>query len=262
LKKGKSPTKPGSYRPVALTSCVAKTMERLVANRLSHFVESKGLLTPCQAGFRRGRSTEEQLARICQDSFDELEKKEPGKAVLCTLDFSRAYDRVWKMGLYAKLLRMGVPACMVRWIRGFLTDRRGRVRWKSATSRPRVFREGLPQGSVLAPLMWLIYCNNLAETVEAATPSTGLSLFADDAAPLERGRTVEECSVRLQPALDAVVDWCKRWKVTLSPEKCSHIVFTLHHMETKGKKHAELTLDSTPLKFEEFPKFLGLKLDS
>jgi hypothetical protein len=109
LKPRKSAALPASYRPVALTSCVAKVMERLVADRLSYFLESKGLLSPCQAGFRRGRSTEEQLARVCQGVFDGLERKLPERSALCLLDFSRAYDRVWKDALYTKLDKLGAP---------------------------------------------------------------------------------------------------------------------------------------------------------
>jgi hypothetical protein len=127
LKPRKPAGSTGSYRPVALTSCIAKVMERLVADRLSYFLESKGLLSPCQAGFRRGRSTEEQLVRVCQDVFDCLERTPPGKSALCLLDFSRAYDKVWKDGLHAKMDRLGVPPCMIRWIKGFLSDRRARV---------------------------------------------------------------------------------------------------------------------------------------
>jgi hypothetical protein len=109
LKPRKPANCPESYRPVALTSCIAKVMERLVADRLSYFLESKGLLSPCQAGFRRGRSTEEQLARVCQDVFDGLEREPPWQSTLSLLDFSRAYDKVWKDGLYAKMDRLGVP---------------------------------------------------------------------------------------------------------------------------------------------------------
>jgi hypothetical protein len=87
LKPRKPAGAPSSYRPVALTSCVAKVMERLVADRLGYFLESRGLLASCQAGFRRGRSTEEQLARVCQDVFDGLERASPERSVLGLLDF-------------------------------------------------------------------------------------------------------------------------------------------------------------------------------
>ena len=129
----------------------------MVATRLYHILESKNMLAPSQAGFRRGRSTEEQLARITQDVFDGLEAKNPQRSVLVLLDFSTAYDRVWKSALYKKLEDLQVPVCMIRWIRGFLTDRRARVRFSDTMSRERVFREGLAQGSVLAPVLWLCY---------------------------------------------------------------------------------------------------------
>jgi hypothetical protein len=261
LKPRKPAALPASYRPVALTSCVAKVMERLVADRLSYFLESKGLLSPCQAGFRRGRSTEEQLARVCQGVFDGLERRLPERSALCLLDFSRAYDRVWKDALYAKMDRLGVPPCMIRWIRGFLSDRRARVSWNGTLSSLRVFREGLPQGSVLAPLLWLIYVNDLDEDVAWASPSAGLSLFADDSALLATARSLDSCSDILQPALGAVGRWCRQWKVDLSTGKCCYTTFTLDPAEANGKKRVTLYIEGSPLKYDPAPTFLGLKLD-
>ena len=101
--KGKAKENPSSYRQVALTSWTSKLAERLVATRLVYHLESKKKLAPCQAGFRRGRSTEEQLARVTQDIFDGLEAKELRRAALVLLDFSRAYDKTWKAALYMKL---------------------------------------------------------------------------------------------------------------------------------------------------------------
>ena len=84
--KGKAVDSPKSYRPVALTSCLAKLMERLVSSRLIHLLEAGNKLAPCQAGFRKGRSTEEQLARITQNIFDGLEDQAPRRSVLVLLD--------------------------------------------------------------------------------------------------------------------------------------------------------------------------------
>ena len=236
--KGKAKEKPSSYRPVALTSCTAKLAERLVATRLVYHLELKKKLAPCQAGFRRDRSTEEQLARVTQDIFDGLEAKEPRRAALVLLDFSRAYDKTWKAALYVKLKDLEVPTCMIRWIKGFLADRRARVRWNDTLSKERVFREGLPQGSVLAPALWLCYCNDIWQTVHDRAPDCGLSLFADDTALVASDRELKKCATKLQPALDAVTEWCSRWKVQLAQyedaaeSKCCYTV----HARSSGEQ--------------------------
>jgi ribonuclease P/MRP protein subunit RPP40 len=125
---------------------------------------------------------------------------------------------------------------MIRWIRGFLSDRRSRVSWNGTWSSLKVFREGLPQGSVLAPLLWLIYVNDLAEEVAKASPSVGLSLFADDSALLSVARNLANCGLALQPALDAVARWCSKWKVSISKDKCCYTTFTLAPAEMNDKK--------------------------
>ena len=150
-KKGKPPTETGSYRPISLLSCIGKLAERLVQHRLQHWLERAGKLNRNQAGFRKGHSTMDQLARVTQTIFDGFESKKPQRAVLVLLDYARAYDRVWRDALYAKMGRMGVPGCVTSWIRALLSDRRARVRWGTSASRWRVFQEGLPREACSPP---------------------------------------------------------------------------------------------------------------
>ena len=262
-KKGKPLTEPSSYRPISLLSCVGKLAERLVQQRLQHWLEAAGKMNPNQAGFRRGHSTLDQLVRVTQSIFDALEvprtkHTRPQRAVLALLDFTAAYDRVWRDALWAKMGRLGVPGCAIRWIRALLSDRRARVRWGGATSKWRVFQEGLPQGSVLAPLLWLIYINDL--TV-AADDSTTASLFADDVAVLATADSLEKCAEKLQPVLDGIERWASTWKVKLSLPKCVMTTFTLDPKEVGCKVTPELRIGGVPLRIEKEPTFLGLKLD-
>ncbi|KAF0314563.1 putative RNA-directed DNA polymerase from transposon BS [Amphibalanus amphitrite] len=203
----------------------------------------------------------DQLARVTQTIFDGFESKKPQRAILVLLDYARAYDRVWRDALYAKMRRLGVPGCATRWIRALLSDRRARVRWGTSASRWRVFQEGLPQGSVLAPLLWLIYCNDIDDRLRAGDSSPTVSLFADDVALLATGRSLQECADRLQPALDEVSRWVKTWKVQPSPSKCVMTTFTLDPKECGGKVKPQLSFCDHPLGYEETPTFLGLKLD-
>ena len=257
-KKGKPQERPENYRPVALTSCVAKLSERLVMGRLQHFLEKNNLIAPEQAGFRRGRGTEEQLARMTQDIFDALEASPPERAIVAFLDKSRAYDRVWKHGLFAKMDRMGIPRCWTRWVAGLLTDRRARVRWNDTLSRQRIFRDGLPQGSVLAPTLWLIYINDLVLDIPV---TVNTSMYADDVALMSRGRSLGKCAEKLQPALNRVEEWCTKWKVTLSPGKCTYTIFSVDPAENCGKKRAQLRILGDDMPYEEHPTFLGLNFD-
>ena len=122
-KRGKPPGQIGSYRPIALMSCVAKLMEKMVARRLNRWLEANNLLSQAQAGFRACRSTEDQVARIVQTASDGLQARPAKRYVLTLFDFSRAYDRVWRKGLLLKLHRLGASGCLVRWLSSFLSGR-------------------------------------------------------------------------------------------------------------------------------------------
>jgi hypothetical protein len=146
FKPGKPEGQLDSYRPIAFTSCLAKVMERMVGKRLQHLAESHGMLNSDQFGFRPQQLTEDQVIKLSQA------KKLANWTFLTLLDISKAYNKVWRADLLATMLRKGVPVHYVRWIQGFLSNREARVCLNRAYSRTWVMREGVPQGSILAPL--------------------------------------------------------------------------------------------------------------
>ena len=109
LKANKSPSDLASFRPISLTSCVAKLMERIISDRLYHLAETNNWLSPLQAGFRKGRGVEDQILRITQRISDGFQRKE--KSLLVLLDLSKAYNKIWREKLLYTLLNAGV-LCM------------------------------------------------------------------------------------------------------------------------------------------------------
>ena len=172
FKKGDR-SKTSNYRPVSLLSNIGKIQERIVFKHMyNHFVNNN-LLFKYQSGFRPGHSTTYQLVdifhHICQ-SFDE---KQYSCMVFC--DISKAFDKVWHKGLLFKLRQNGIKGNLLLWISNYLTSRKQRVQINSATSSLLSVNAGVPQGSVLGPLLFLIYVNDIAENLLSL-----VRLFADD----------------------------------------------------------------------------------
>jgi len=247
----------GSYRPIALTSTIAKLVERLIHRRLYWWLEDNQKLTAVQAGFRKRRCTTDQIARVCQHVHDGFQEKAPAQRTIAILfDYRRAYDTVWKRGVTAKLLQLGMPTCAIRWIQGFLTDRRARVKLGEALSNYHLFAEGLPQGSVLSPLLFTCYINDLPDCLPSGCEA---SLYADDLAATVRDSNVDRCVEKAQAVVDAVARWSEQWRMTLAPGKCSTTLFTTHSGE--AKKELPVILGNDTLPTERYPVFLGVRLD-
>ncbi|KAK3772626.1 hypothetical protein RRG08_006757 [Elysia crispata] len=174
-KKGKERSKTTSYRPISLTSCVGKLMERLINSRLVWHLEKRNILIPKQAGFRHHRSTEDQVAYIAQHIEDGFQDKRHTLAVW--VDMEKAFDRAWKDGLRLKLHKSGISGCMYEWISQYLNNRTARAQVNGAHSRQKTLREGVPQGGVLSPTVFLIYVNHIIAELPRKIHS---ALYADD----------------------------------------------------------------------------------
>ena len=218
-KKGdKSSTK--NYRPVTLTSHVIKLFERIVRAHMVDYFEKNGLFSKKQHGFRKGRSCLTQLL----GHIDWVMKALCGEKDVDTvyLDYSRAFDRVDIGLLLVKLKRYGVHSQIVEWMESFLTDRKQKVVLDGSKSEIATIISGVPQGSVLAPLLFLIFINDLEGVVKDAL----LSFFADDSrAAMEI--SAETDMVKLQQDLDRVMLWSRTNNMVLNENK--YVLLTHKH---------------------------------
>ena len=171
IKPGKDPSKPEAYRPIALTSSLCKTMERMVTNRFQWFLERRELITKNQAGFRKNRSTVDQIIRMQDKISKSLKGKEHVLGVF--IDFEKAYDMIHVPTLMRKIRDLGVIGKMYYWVKDFLTDRTFQVKVGATLSQKHTLENGTPQGSVISPLLFLIMINDMPND----TSGVDLSLF-------------------------------------------------------------------------------------
>lgn len=267
-KSGKDKRKMSSYRPIALTSHVAKLMERLVLARLTFVADQLRLIPPEQVGFREGRSVEDSLGRLIQEVQDgwnrpkSRRKDTPDglstqKYVLLAFDFSRAYDTVDHRMLRARLLDQGLPRCLVHWIWQFLRDRRACVEHNGTRSGERAYRAGLPQGSVLAPTLFLLWSAPLVASLRTV-PGVSPFMYADDTAALCGGNDISTAKRRAQQAADALVRWARQSKMLVAGEKTQLLVLS---QSAADAKNCGIKVDGKSVQAADSLKLLGVTLD-
>ena len=127
LKTGKSPSEVVSFRPISLTPCFVKLLEHILADRLYYIAETNNLFSRLRAGFRKGQSCKDQNTRIVQAKEDDSQQRPMQRSVLTLLDFSKAYDTIWRIKLLIHMLETGIPSAFIRWIQSFFNDRRARA---------------------------------------------------------------------------------------------------------------------------------------
>ena len=149
------------------------------------------MFSSLQAGFRKGRGCDDQISRIIQAIENGFQAKPMKRSVLVLLDFSKAYDTVWRERLLLSMINKGVPMMFIRWLHAFLQNRQAKVKFCGTNSNSRVMRQGLPQGSVLSPILFLFYIDNLADILPE---SVVIAMFADDVTILSTDKDREEAT--------------------------------------------------------------------
>ena len=251
FKKGDR-SKAENYRPVSLTSISSKLLEHIVHSNIMDHLDKFGFLNDAQHGFRQKRSCETQLITTLNDFSDCLNNKEQIDAIL--LDFSKAFDKVDHEGLLLKLEHAGINGNLLLWIRSFLIGINQKVMVEGAVSESRPVISGVPQGTVLGPLLFLIYINDIDNKISSGTK---IRLFADDSL-LYRTIKTDEDSAILQNDLNQLQEWEKTWKMEFHPHKCQLIRIT-NKVKPISNNYAihNITLQETAS-----AKYLGIFIDN
>jgi len=208
-----------NYRPVSLTSVCCKVLESILRDHIMGYLLENDLISNKQYGFVKGRSTMLQLLHMMDKWTDYLENG--GQIDTIYTDFEKAFDKVPHRRLIYKQRAYDISDSLFNWIQDFLTARQQRVRVNLSISAWGAVTSGIPQGSVLGPLLFLIYINDLIESCET---NSEIYLFADDAKLFRHILDVSNNKF-LQGELHNLKDWTDKWLLRLNVKKCKVVSF-------------------------------------
>ena len=249
FKKGDK-TDPANYRPISLTCILCKTMEHIIASNLYKHLNLNNILYDLQHGFREKRSCETQLIQLVEDLARNLISGKQSDLIL--LDFSKAFDKVNHLKLLYKLQVHGVQGKTLGWIESFLIGRTQCVVLDGDTSTELPVSSGVPQGSVLGPILFLLYINDLPDNIQS-----NVRLFADDTAVHLAVQGQEDTDI-IQNDLNILQEWEKAWDMEFNPSKCQvvHISRSRKPIKNKYTMHGQV-LDSI-----DHALYLGVDISS
>ena len=202
---------PGNYRPVSLTS-ICKIIEHIIHTTVMHHLDEHNVLNDEQHGFRKGRSCETQLALTVNDLNGILNSQ--GQADVIILDFSKAFDSVPHQRLLSKLQQVGIGGSLHRWFTNFLTKRTQCVVLEGASSSSIPVASGVPQGTVLGPLLFILYVNDLPSGIDSQ-----VRLLADDCIIYRQVKSRDD-SRKLQEDINTLCAWESKWQMRFNSDKC------------------------------------------
>ena len=248
FKKGDS-HKASNYRPISLLSCVAKLMERVVYKHIYNHLVSNNLIYAKQSGFLTGHSTVYQLI----DIYHQLSQSQDIKSSTCIVfcDISKAFDRVWHKGLLFKLKQNGIGGPILKWIDSYLSNRKQKVFVNSSYSCIKSTNAGVPQCSVLGPLLFLVFVNDIVEKLLCIA-----RLFADDTSIAFTSRNTQDIEAIINQDLQLISCWAKQWLVSFNPNKTQALFFS-HRV---NENPPMLLFENIPVQFVDSHKHLGVSL--
>ena len=243
---------PGNYRPISLLNVFSKIFERCLHNRLESYLTSYNLFYECQFGFRHNSSTENAVTQI----HHQLSRLINDKQIVCSifLDLRKAFDCVDHNILMEKLFKYGIRGNAHRLISSFLTNRKQYTIIQGKHSRSKEIKFGVPQGSILGPLLFLLYVNDFNLSTTFTT-----NLFADDTylSLHNRSPTILEQEVNIQ--LDRVNLWLRENKLTLNTEKSTYLILS---NRLKSVQKLTVRIGNEVLKESSEAKYLGIIIDN
>ena len=252
----KDHSKAENHRPISLLITLSKLLERAILKRYLAWLDQINMLANVQCGFRQHRQTKDQILRLLQDGISAFNKEQKLGGLF--VDIKQAFDGVWHDGLLFKLNQHKIPNYLGKWTQNYLKDRQFQVRSSNTFSAKRNIETGVPQGSVLGPVLFIIFFNDIVKT-SPSPHDPQLALFADDVAAWVASRSLKVIQLRLQKQLDHIEHWMSEWRTQLSTSKT---VFTIFNKSNKFiQNQVELKYHNEPIQPVKNFKFLGVTLD-
>ena len=243
---------PDNFRPISLLSCIGKTMERCIHKYIYNYCIANNVFTPYQSGFMKGDSKTYQLLDSYNTFCEAVDSGKEVRVVFC--DISKAFDRVWHAGLIHKLKCIGISGKLIDWFVDYLSNRRQRVVLNGKASSFINVPAGVPQGSILGPLLFLIYINDIVSELNC-----NVRLFADDTSlyvivenPINAGNI-------LNRNLLSIHSWATAWLVDFNPAKTESMVISRKRIKPP---HPHLYMDNTQITEVSDHRHLGLVFSS
>lgn len=253
-KPGKNPVMPQNYRPISLLSCLGKIIEKSILTRLQTHVDDAGVLDDEQFGFRMCHSCPHQLLRVVELITAGFNDKQHSAAVF--VDVAKAFDQVWHAALLYKMGMHDFPAPLLQLVQSYLHQRTFNILLRTGTqtirSSSRPIEAGVPQGSLLSPLLYAIFVQDIPKT-----NGIFLAKYADDTAFISQDRHQIRVANRLQHALEDFEKWCIKWQVQINAEKSHAVFFTRRCPQIPDP----VILFDTPLPWKQNVKYLGITMD-
>ena len=251
FKKG-NPKLKENYRPISTISIFSKLIEKLMCNRIVEFLDKYDILYNYQFGFRKGFSTSDAVLKFVDECSESFNCRKYQFAVM--LDFSKAFDTVNHSVLLRKLEYYGFRGRSLRWISSYLKNRQSRVRINNFYSPYRFYDIGVPQGSILGPILFILYINDLHKT----TDNLQFIHYADDTSVLISGNDLAITSNILNDSLSLIDQWLISNRLSLNISKTSYLLFTHNPVQNN---YPVVKIRDSPISRVNVCRFLGVDID-
>ena len=249
--KNGTKTDVSNYRPISLLSSFSKIYEKLMHKRIVEFMEKNNSFYEMQYGFRSGRSCEHALLNAQSTLLNSLNKNQI--SLLLLIDFSKAFDMVEHSILLKKLYHYGIRGTALNWLKSYLENRQQFVTINGKDSSKKEIKYGVPQGSILGPLLFVIYINDIPEIFKFAK----FILYADDANIIVTGKDMTEISSQVEELCRVLLKWVDSNGLALNLKKTTYMIFSRRRIDS----NFNLLIANTHIQRKSEARFLGVIID-
>lgn len=241
---------PTNYRPISQTETISKIFEQIIYKQVSTYLEGNKLLSDYQFGFRKNKTTEDAILSLTENIYKNLNDKKI--SVLLSLDLKKAFDVINLDILISKLDNIGIKGNELCWFKSYLFNRKQYVKLNNYASEYATVSNGVPQGSVLGPMLFSIYINDFDNCHESFSVR-----FADDTSILLSGSNINELQHKANREVEQIANWLSSNKLALNANKTTYIIIS----NIKQEVNINIRINNTEIKRVTHFKLLGTILD-